>query len=83
LAATDLTRANGSNNGNGGPPVPADRGLLEQLSYPGTPRFGLDGRTYPDEYSLEAQLRDPVQRMMLFEEMANDDAIAAATTARV
>lgn len=80
MAAADLTRANG--NGNGGAPVPVDRGLLEQLSYPGTPRFGLDGRTYPDEYSLEAQLRDPVSRMMLFDEMGNDDAIAAAKVAR-
>lgn len=80
MAATDVARTNG--NGNGSSPVPVDDSLLRQLSYPGTPRFGVDGRTYPDEYSIESELRDPVRRMMTFEEMGNDDAIASAITAR-
>jgi hypothetical protein len=63
-----------------GEPEKPPRSVSQQLSYSGTPRLS-DGSAWPDEYSPD--LREPHKRMEIFEEMGNDDAIAAAITARV
>lgn len=56
---------------------PPDRQLV-QFSFSGTPNMA--GMSRPDDYAIP--LQDPINRMMIFEQMRNDQAVHTALSAR-